>query len=57
MCVDFANPNEVTLKDDFYDGHAGHAQLSFMGGYVGYNQVMMAEEDLERTTFITPWGT
>lgn len=28
-----------------------------MGGYAGYNQIKMAEEDMEKTTFITQWGT
>ena len=28
-----------------------------MDGYAGYNQILMAEEDMENTTFITPWGT
>ena len=31
--------------------------LSFMDGFLGYNQVLMAPEDREKTTFITPWGT
>ena len=28
-----------------------------MGGFSGYNQIRMAPEDMEKTTFITPWGT
>ena len=34
----------------------GHALLSYMDGYVGYNQVKMVEEDMEKATFITPQG-
>ncbi len=29
---------------------------SFMDGYSNYNQVKMAEEDKEKTTFISKWG-
>ena len=28
-----------------------------MDGYLRYNQIKMAEEYREKTTFITPWGT
>ena len=31
----------------------GHAMLSFMDGFSGYNQIMMALEDREKTSFIT----
>ena len=28
-----------------------------MEGFSGYNQIRMAPEDMEKTMFITPWGT
>ena len=28
-----------------------------MDGFSGYNQIKMAPEDMEKITFITPWGT
>jgi hypothetical protein len=28
-----------------------------MDGFSGYNQIKMAPEDMEKTMFITPWGT
>ena len=28
-----------------------------MDGFSGLNQIKMAEEDREKTTFVTPWGT
>ncbi|MCI85179.1 gag-pol polyprotein, partial [Trifolium medium] len=28
-----------------------------MDGFSGYNQIKMALKDMEKTTFITPWGT
>ena len=31
--------------------------LSFMDGFSGYNQIMMALEDMEKTSLITKWGT
>jgi len=28
-----------------------------MDGFSGYNQIKMAPEDMEKTTFVTLWGT
>ena len=39
------------------DSTAGHPMLSFMDGFSGYNQILMAPEDMEKTSFITEWGT
>ena len=39
------------------DSTAGHSLLSFMDGFSGYNQILMALEDMEKTSFITEWGT
>ena len=30
--------------------------LSFMDSFFGNNQIKMALEDMEKTSFITPWG-
>ena len=65
MCVDFQDLNKVNPKDDFLlphidnlvDNTIGHALLSFMDGFLGYDQIKMAPEDMEKTSFITPWGT
>ena len=35
----------------------GHEMLSFMDAYSEYNQVCMAPEDEEKTSFITKGGT
>ena len=64
MCVDFRDLNKASLKDDFPLPHieilvnntVGHALLSFMDGFSGYNQIKMTLEDMEITSFIT-WGT
>ena len=39
------------------DSTIGHVMFSFMDGFSGYNQIMMASEDREKTYFITEWGT
>jgi hypothetical protein len=35
----------------------GSHQISLLDGYFGYNQIIVCEEDKEKTTFTTPWGT
>ena len=65
VCVDFRDLNKASPKDDFplphmdllVDSTAGHHMLSFMDGFSGYNQILMASEDMEKTAFITEWGT
>ena len=64
MCVDFTNLNKVYPKDNFplpridqlVDSTAGHKLLSFMDAISGYNQILMDEEDQEKTSFITGQG-
>ena len=38
------------------DSAASSAMYSFMDGFLGYNQIMMAVMDKIKTTFITEWG-
>ncbi|XP_047330988.1 uncharacterized protein LOC124934495 [Impatiens glandulifera] len=65
VCVDYRDLNKASPKDNFplphidvlVDHAAGHELLSFMDGFSGYNQVLMAPEDKEKTTFITEVGT
>nr|CAN66357.1 hypothetical protein VITISV_037956 [Vitis vinifera] len=65
VCVDFRDLKKASPKDDFplphidllVDSTAGHSMLSFMDGFSGYNQILMAPEDMEKTTFIIEWGT
>ena len=65
VCVDFHDMNKASSKDDFplphiymlVDNTAGHSMLSFMDGFSGYNQIMVASEDMKKTSFITKWGT
>ena len=64
MCVDFTDLNQACLKDSFplpridqlVDSTAGHKLLTFMDAFSGCNQIQMAEEDQEKTTFITSQG-
>ena len=35
---------------------AGHKYYCFLDGYSGYNQIEIALEDQEKTTFICPFG-
>ena len=64
MCVDFTDLNKACSKDSFplrridqlMDFTAGHKLLTFMGAFSGYNQIRMAEEDQEKTVFITSQG-
>ena len=61
VCGNFRDLNKASPKDDFplphidilVDNTAGHALLSFMDGFSRYNQILMALEDREKTTFIT----
>jgi hypothetical protein len=65
VCVDFRDLNKASPKDDFplrhidvlVDNAARSSTYSFMDGFSGYNQIKMAEEEKEKTTFVTPWGT
>ncbi|KAI5327243.1 hypothetical protein L3X38_026639 [Prunus dulcis] len=64
MCVDYTNLNRACAKDSFplpridqlVDATAGHALLSFMDAYSGYNQIFMHPEDQAHTSFITDRG-
>ena len=56
MCLDFKDLNKANPKDDFplphidilFDNIAGHALLSFMDIFLGYNQIKIASENMEK---------
>ncbi|CAL2271987.1 unnamed protein product [Prunus armeniaca] len=62
ICVDYRNLNEASPKDEYpmpmadmlVDGAAHNQMLSFMDGNAGYNQIMMAKEDIHKTAFMCP---
>ena len=41
------------MEDVLVDSTARHKLLTFMDTFLRYNQIKMAEEDQEKTTFIT----
>jgi hypothetical protein len=57
--VDFRDLNRATLKDEYsmpvaetlINAVAGNKILSFMDGNVGYIQIFMAVEDIQKTAF------
>lgn len=59
MCVDFTDLNKACPKDSFplpridvlVDSTSGHARLSFMDAFSGYNQIRMEKGDREKTSF------
>ncbi|KAG8472667.1 hypothetical protein CXB51_034555 [Gossypium anomalum] len=65
MYVDYRDLNKASPKDNFplphidtlVDNTAGYSLFSFMDGFSGYNQIKMHPDDMDKTTFITLWGT
>jgi hypothetical protein len=65
ICIDYGKLNSMTRKDHFplsfidqiLERVAGHEFYCFLDGYSGYNQIEIAFEDHEKTTFTCPFGT
>ncbi|KAL4323802.1 hypothetical protein GQ457_11G023210 [Hibiscus cannabinus] len=65
VCMDYRKLNKATRKDHFplpfidqmLDRLAGKSFYCFLDGYSGYNQIAIAQEDQEKTTFTCPFGT
>ena len=65
ICIDYRRLNKVTRKDHFplpfidqmLDRLVGNEYFCFLDGYLGYNQITIASEDQEKTTFTCPYGT
>ena len=65
ICVDFRELNKATLKDYFplpfidqvLDTLLGKHYFFFLDRYSGYNQILIASKDQDKTTFTCPWGT
>nr|XP_027122043.1 uncharacterized protein LOC113738985 [Coffea arabica] len=65
MCVDFTYLNKACPKDCFplpridrlVDSTVGFDVLCFLDAFKGYHQIEMAEEDRDKTSFITEEGT
>ena len=65
VCIDYRKLNIVTQKDHYplpfinqmLDRLARHSHLYFLDEYLGYNQIAIAHEGQEKTTFTCPYGT
>ncbi|XP_015057590.1 uncharacterized protein LOC107003834 [Solanum pennellii] len=65
MCVDYRDLNKASPKYEFpllnihilLDSCAKHEVASVVDCYAGNHQIIMDDEDAEKTSFITPWGT
>jgi hypothetical protein len=65
LCVDFRNLNRSSLKDNYplpkmdhvLEKVVGDNRISMIDGFSGYNQIVVHEDDREKTAFTTPWGT
>ncbi|XP_070664560.1 uncharacterized protein [Malus domestica] len=65
VCIDYRKLNAMTRKDHFplpfldqmLERLAGYKFYCFLDGYSGYNQIVIAPEDQEKTTFTCPFGT
>ena len=65
VCIDYRKLNTATRKAHFplpfigqmLDRLAGHPHLCFLDGYSRYNQIAIAPEDQEKTTFTCLFGT
>ena len=63
VCIDYRKLNTRTMKDHFplpfidqmLDKLGGHHHFCFLDGYSGYNQIAIAPEDKEKTTFACPY--
>jgi hypothetical protein len=61
MCIDYTNLNKHCPKDPFglpridqvIDSTAGYDLLCFLDGYSGYHQIVIKEEDQEKTELIS----
>ena len=65
ICINYRKLNKATRKDHFpllfldqmLDRLVGHEYYYFLDGYSRYNQIAIALEDQEKTTFTCPYGT
>ena len=65
LCIDYRKLNTTTRKDhhplpfidQMLDRLAGHSHFYFLDGYSGYNHIVIAPMDQEKTTFTCPYGT
>ena len=64
ICIDFHDLNDAYPKNKFslpimdvmIDNMCGFERMSFMDGFLGYNQIKVYLEDEKYTSFRTPLG-
>ena len=64
VCMDYTDLNEACPKESFplpqidqiVDASTMHGMLLFLDAFSGYHQIPMHPPDVEKTTFITPYG-
>ena len=65
LCVDFRNLNQVSLNgnyplpkmDHILQRVVGSQRMSLLDSFSSYNQVAVHQDDQEKISFTTPWGT
>ena len=65
LSMDFRNLNKSSLKDNYSLPKMDHVLervvwvniMYMIDGFSGYNQIVMNEQDKEKTAFTTPWVT
>ncbi|XP_022889062.1 uncharacterized protein LOC111404494 [Olea europaea var. sylvestris] len=65
VCIDYRKLKATTRKyhfpfpfiDQMLERLASHSHYCFLNGYSGYNQIPVAPDDQEKTTFTCPYGT
>ena len=65
VCIDYRKLNTATKKDHYplpfidkmLERLARHSHYCFINGYSSYNQIAIALEDREKSTFTCPYGT
>ncbi|XP_070005152.1 uncharacterized protein [Nicotiana sylvestris] len=63
VCVDYRDLDKASPKDNFplpnihilVDNCTKHEIQSFVDCFAGYHQILMDEDDAEKTAFTTPW--
>ncbi|KAL0396359.1 UNVERIFIED_CONTAM: Transposon Ty3-G Gag-Pol polyprotein [Sesamum calycinum] len=64
MCIDFTDLNKACFKDSYplpridalIDSTSGCELMSFLDAFQGYNQICLARDDQEKTSFVTDQG-
>ena len=64
ICVDSRNLNKCSLKENYplskrdyiLKKVVGSKRIYIIDGFFGYNQIVVHENDQQKTSFTTPWG-